>query len=518
MPRRDDDAGAAGRRRGARRAAGAARRRRGARGRRGLTRVRGRHAPVRHGQDQALVPLPRYEQLREVGRRRDLAAARLRPARPRLAARRRDAAPRVRGGRAVAADAARALGQLAVRRRRGRPGCARRGPSGCSLMPTGGTPPALPRLGRRGSGDRRRRDAPALGRVAAARVRDARGARDGQADRRPPLGRLRGDRPGAGRRESPASARAGAVRPRALRADGAREAARRPPDPDEVAALAALVEPGSPSAARLAELVLDGRPEAERQLELGPPKARRSPDVVARTLAFGRWHPDRDDPGQRHPLRAVRDRLAAALAGHDGLEAANANLMGEVTLTWDDEQTDREELLARSPSRLPRARAGLGVERAGDVRSPSMRRAPVPPYRRCFVSRELGPPLDPADRGRASRRALVRRDVRLGEPVVACRLAAVEVPSRSTSGASIEDPPRDRHERLRRLVHDVDELARHRVPALPHAPRLDDQIAVLHVGDLPDDRASSLVDHLVPPHSCLLGRSRPAHTHGVADP
>jgi copper chaperone CopZ len=38
-------------------------------------------------------------------------------------------------------------------------------------------------------------------------------------------------------------------------------------------------------------------------------------------------------------------RLAGALTGHDGLEAANANLMGQVTLVWDDEQTTREALL-----------------------------------------------------------------------------------------------------------------------------------------------------------------------------
>ena len=39
-------------------------------------------------------------------------------------------------------------------------------------------------------------------------------------------------------------------------------------------------------------------------------------------------------------------RLAAALEGHEGLEFANANLMGQVTLTWDDKRTDRETLLA----------------------------------------------------------------------------------------------------------------------------------------------------------------------------
>jgi copper chaperone CopZ len=38
-------------------------------------------------------------------------------------------------------------------------------------------------------------------------------------------------------------------------------------------------------------------------------------------------------------------RLAGALGGHEGLEAANANLMGQVSLTWDDERTSREALL-----------------------------------------------------------------------------------------------------------------------------------------------------------------------------
>ena len=38
-------------------------------------------------------------------------------------------------------------------------------------------------------------------------------------------------------------------------------------------------------------------------------------------------------------------RLGKVLEGHDGLEAANANLIGEVSLIWDDEQTSRESLL-----------------------------------------------------------------------------------------------------------------------------------------------------------------------------
>jgi cation transport ATPase len=39
-------------------------------------------------------------------------------------------------------------------------------------------------------------------------------------------------------------------------------------------------------------------------------------------------------------------RLADALRDQEGLESANANLMGQVTLSWDDEQTSRDILLA----------------------------------------------------------------------------------------------------------------------------------------------------------------------------
>ena len=39
-------------------------------------------------------------------------------------------------------------------------------------------------------------------------------------------------------------------------------------------------------------------------------------------------------------------RLAKVLEGHEGLEAANANLMGEVRLEWDDERTSRDDLVA----------------------------------------------------------------------------------------------------------------------------------------------------------------------------
>jgi copper chaperone CopZ len=39
-------------------------------------------------------------------------------------------------------------------------------------------------------------------------------------------------------------------------------------------------------------------------------------------------------------------RLAEALHGHDGLEAATANLIGDVTLSWDEARTSREEILS----------------------------------------------------------------------------------------------------------------------------------------------------------------------------
>ena len=41
------------------------------------------------------------------------------------------------------------------------------------------------------------------------------------------------------------------------------------------------------------------------------------------------------------------NRIAAALSGHDGLEGASANLMGELTLAWDDERTDRGALVEK---------------------------------------------------------------------------------------------------------------------------------------------------------------------------
>jgi copper chaperone CopZ len=56
----------------------------------------------------------------------------------------------------------------------------------------------------------------------------------------------------------------------------------------------------------------------------------------------------RSDTIQVSGIRCERcvARLGAALSGHEGLEAANANLMGQVSLSWDDERTTRDDLLA----------------------------------------------------------------------------------------------------------------------------------------------------------------------------
>lgn len=39
-------------------------------------------------------------------------------------------------------------------------------------------------------------------------------------------------------------------------------------------------------------------------------------------------------------------RLAVALQNHEGLESANANLVGDVTLAWDEERTSKTAILA----------------------------------------------------------------------------------------------------------------------------------------------------------------------------
>jgi copper chaperone CopZ len=47
-------------------------------------------------------------------------------------------------------------------------------------------------------------------------------------------------------------------------------------------------------------------------------------------------------------------RLGAALEPLEGIEAANANLMGQVTLSWDDERIARDDIVTAL------GRAGFG--------------------------------------------------------------------------------------------------------------------------------------------------------------
>ena len=73
-------------------------------------------------------------------------------------------------------------------------------------------------------------------------------------------------------------------------------------------------------------------------------------------------------------------RLAGALRGHEGIEYANANLMGEVALQWDEEKTSRDAIvaaLARSgfpevaAAELSRRRSRAGIGHAsGSFRLP----------------------------------------------------------------------------------------------------------------------------------------------------
>jgi copper chaperone CopZ len=56
-------------------------------------------------------------------------------------------------------------------------------------------------------------------------------------------------------------------------------------------------------------------------------------------------------------------RLAGVLQGHDGLEFANANLMGEVLLEWDDERTSRAALVDALSRGGFRPLAGATAER-----------------------------------------------------------------------------------------------------------------------------------------------------------
>ncbi len=57
-------------------------------------------------------------------------------------------------------------------------------------------------------------------------------------------------------------------------------------------------------------------------------------------------------------------RLAVALRDHDGIEYANATLMGEVTLSWDEDKTSRDAIVAAlRRSGFPEIPAEIRAER-----------------------------------------------------------------------------------------------------------------------------------------------------------
>jgi copper chaperone CopZ len=58
-------------------------------------------------------------------------------------------------------------------------------------------------------------------------------------------------------------------------------------------------------------------------------------------------------------------RLAGALRGQDGIEYANANLMGEVSLQWDEDKTTRDEIVAAlRRSGFPEITPQIGARKA----------------------------------------------------------------------------------------------------------------------------------------------------------
>jgi copper chaperone CopZ len=59
-------------------------------------------------------------------------------------------------------------------------------------------------------------------------------------------------------------------------------------------------------------------------------------------------------------------RLGSALQKLDGIESANANLMGQVTLAWDEERLPREALLEAL------ARGGFHVASSGAMAAPGL--------------------------------------------------------------------------------------------------------------------------------------------------
>ena len=133
----------------------------------------------------------------------------------------------------------------------------------------------------------------------------------------------------AGQRERAALARAVAVRPRVIVAD------------EPTARL------DGANALALGALLAERRPHHRRHRHLRD--ARPAPDRAGRRGALARIEPMAtvNDMIQVSGVRCERcvGRLAGTLRQVDGIEAANANLMGQVSLSWDDGLTTRETIV-----------------------------------------------------------------------------------------------------------------------------------------------------------------------------
>ena len=177
-----------------------------------------------------IVAVERYRRIEGGARSGPVPAAGLRAPRSRLRARSRDVPPGVRGRGATAAGSARRLRELAVLGR-----CAERPALDPLRDPArdadGRNSAGAAELGRLAGGDARRQHAPALGRVAAPGVRDARGARPRPAHLAATDGRVRrrgaAARPG-GRRVRTASRSTATSTPFCETPPAATAAARRP--------------------------------------------------------------------------------------------------------------------------------------------------------------------------------------------------------------------------------------------------------------------------------------------------
>ena len=212
----------------------------------------------------------------------------------------------------------------------------------------------------------RRLHALLVGRPAAPALRDARGARARPADRASSItaafaALLQALCVTVARRRAAGARRIAATTRRTAgpRCASGRARSSIHPDGDRLVGVAeltdellALVEPaarelGSPRRCcgdRPAQL--RGRPPARGRPRAGPRGRRRGHRRADATIA-ARWRLGTETI-QVSGIRCERcvGRLAGALRGHDGLEFANANLMGQVQLQWDDEQTDRDAILA----------------------------------------------------------------------------------------------------------------------------------------------------------------------------